>query len=711
METTVGVFLCTGCGIGEAMNCEALGKIATDEEKVKCFNAHPALCGPEGVELIKGEIEAQALDRLVIAGCSPRVKTDEFAFDSPTLFQDRCALRELVAWTQEPNHEDTQLAAEEYLRMSITKVRKAEPPEPFKEETNRDILVVGGGWTGLNAAVEAAAAGYNVQLVEKSDMLGGRARGLCKRVPTRPPFQEAEAPDVDALARKVEGNDKITVHLGHEIASIDGQPGMLDVVLSGGTEFRAGAVILAAGYEPYDPTKLSHLGYGASADVVTNEQFERMLKDGKAIKPSDGSPVRTVAFVQCAGSRDKEHLPYCSGICCAESLKQARVLRELDSDSKAYILYRDMRTPGQLEDFYKAAQDDPGVFLAKAEGIGVKTEGGLTVTAEQSLLGDDLELAADLVVLATGMVPATAGEETRILNLGYRLGPDMPVDEYGFPDSNFICFPYETRRTGMYAAGPVRQPMDALQSRDDATGAALKAIQAVEQVSRGAALHPRANDLTYPEFFLQRCTQCKRCTEECPFGALDEDEKGTPKPNPNRCRRCGVCMGACPERIVSFKNYNVEMIVSMLKAFEMPEEDDEKPRILVFLCENDAYPTMDLAALNRKRFSPWVRFIPVRCLGSVNVVFIADALSAGYDGVMLIGCKHGDDYQCHFIKGSELADKRMENVQEALQRLALESERVQITELALSDWDKLPQVLDDFVEVIEGVGPNPYKDM
>jgi len=119
---------------------------------------------------------------------------------------------------------------------------------------------------------------------------------------------------------------------------------------------------------------------------------------------------------------------------------------------------------------------------------------------------------------------------TEILNLTYRQGPDLPVLRYGFPDSHFVCFPYETRRTGIYAAGAVRAPMDSAHAQEDALGAAMKAIQSVELAAQGQAAHPRAGDLSFPSFFLQRCTQCKRCTEECPFGTLDEDEKGTPSP-------------------------------------------------------------------------------------------------------------------------------------------------------------------------------------
>jgi quinone-modifying oxidoreductase subunit QmoB len=251
--------------------------------------------------------------------------------------------------------------------------------------------------------------------------------------------------------------------------------------------------------------------------------------------------------------------------------------------------------------------------------------------------------------------------------------------------------------------------MDISSARKDGMGAALKAIQCVEAISRGAALHPRSGDITVPEFFLQRCTQCKRCTEECPFGTLDEDAKGTPLPNLLRCRRCGICMGSCPERIISFKNYSPNMISQMLKAIEIPGEEDEKPRVLVFMCENDAIPALDIAAWHRHRIDPSIRIIPVRCIGSVNTVFIADALSAGFDGILLLGCQRGDDYQCHFVRGSELANRRMENVQEKLKQLVLEPERVKVEQVELSDWDRLPKIMNEFAEAIRVMPMNPYK--
>jgi quinone-modifying oxidoreductase subunit QmoB len=296
-----------------------------------------------------------------------------------------------------------------------------------------------------------------------------------------------------------------------------------------------------------------------------------------------------------------------------------------------------------------------------------------------------------------------------ILNLDYRQGKDLPQLKHGFSDSHFICFPYETRRTGIYAAGPVRRPMDIPQAMEDATGAALKAIQAVENAGRGRAAHPRSGDLSFPIVRLEGCTQCKRCTVECPFGAIDEDEKHYPVFNESRCRRCGTCMGACPVRVISFENYSVDTVGAQLKAVDMPDEHSGKPRILVLACENDAYPALDMAGMRRLAYSPFVRVIPVRCLGSVNAIWVTDALNSGYDGVMMMGCKHGDDYQCHFVKGSELATDRMSKIEDTLKQMALETERVATYEVAITDIERVSQLINDYAKVIEKIGPSPMK--
>ncbi len=149
------------------------------------------------------------------------------------------------------------------------------------------------------------------------------------------------------------------------------------------------------------------------------------------------------------------------------------------------------------------------------------------------------------------MVP-TALDAEGALGLKYLQGRNVPTTQFGYADSHFVCFPYETRRTGIYAAGAVCQPMDLTAAARDGRAAALKAMQSIEKSSAGQAVHPRAGDLTYPGFFMQKCTACGRCTQECPFGALELNEKKNPVLNTNRCRRCGICMGACPVQIISF---------------------------------------------------------------------------------------------------------------------------------------------------------------
>lgn len=737
MDKKTGVYICTGCGIGESLDVEALSKVAAKEGKVPVCKSHPFLCGQEGVAVIKSDIEGEGVNTVIVAACSPRVNYDIFDF-GPSIVSERLNLREQVVWCHPANDEDTQMMAEDSLRMILAKVKQVELPEPFQgENLEKSVLVVGGGLAGMTAALEAAKAGYKTVLVEKSPALGGWMNTLYKQAPMKPPYTEPEEVDIAGKIKEIEAHPDVKVYVGAGIKEIAGAPGMFDITIEqeGGTVTeRAGSVILATGAVPYEATKLEHLGLGKYENVITGPMMEELAAKGKIVRPADGKEVQSIAFIQCAGSRDPDHLPYCSSVCCVESLKQATYLKEQNPEAAVYVFYKDIRTPGQYELLYKRVQKDGGIFIkGEVTGISEDDDKSLIIEAEDVLTGAKISTeSVEMVVLATGMVPTTAfgeslaaqveteGEKeaepqgevilkSNLLNLAYRQGPEMPTLKYGFPDSHFVCFPYETRRTGIYAAGSVRAPMDAISTVEDATGAAMKAIQCVELTALGSAVHPRVWDLSFPEFFMQRCTQCKRCTVECPFGAINEDEKFNPLPNPTRCRRCGVCMGACPERIISFKNYSVPMIGNMIKAIEVPEEDEEKPRIVVFVCENDAYPALDMAGIKRLTYNSWVRIIPVRCLGSMNLVWIADILSKGIDGILLLGCKHGDDYQCHFIKGSELAEYRLSKVSETLNRLALESDRVRMVQIGIMDYDQIPAIIDGFAERLEELGPNPYK--
>jgi quinone-modifying oxidoreductase subunit QmoB len=718
MESKIGVYVCSGCDIDQALDVDELVKVASKECKAPVAKTHPFLCSEEGVQMMKEDQKNEGVNRFMIAACSQRYHEATFDMGDDNIVV-RAPIREYVAWTQNTKDEkgevdeDTQLAGEEYLQMYYAKIKKHGIPEPFEQDTSKNLLVIGGGVSGMTAAMEAANAGYSVNLVEKEDHLGGFCLDEYKLIPAQAPFRDPQMNSVSEAVSAVASNDLITVHASSFVVSISGQPGEFQVKLNTDgefKEFKSGAIIMATGSHPYDAEKLTELGIKYE-NVISSVEFEQMAKSGK-IQRNDGKPALNIGFIQCAGSRTPEHLPYCSGTCCMDSLKQAAYIREQNSDAKAHIIYRDMRTPGLYEDFYRTRQDDPGVFLTQGDVVGVnETENqNITIDVDNTLFGEPVTMEMDLVVLAVGQVPSTMKGESA-LNLQYRQGPDLPELKYGYPDSHFICFPYETRRTGIYAVGSVRQPMDINDAKLDATGAALKAIQAMELTDQGKTVHPRVGDLTFPEFALSRCTSCKRCTEECPFGVLEEDEKGTPFPNPARCRSCGICMGSCPVQIISFKDSSPNIFKEMMTSYELPDEFEEKPRILIFACENDALPVFDMAALERLKINTNVRIMPMRCLGGTNLIYVTDALSVGYDGIMFMGCAFGDDYQCHFVKGSELANMRLGKVQETIGRLNLEPERVRQYAISMNDYEKLPKIIDDFVEELGDFGPNPFKGM
>ncbi len=752
MATKIGVYF-DQSSIGGGLDLESLadtvgGKWGDLTPVCKVF---PVLADKKARDEIAADIEEEGLDGVLLCGASPRVDWDLYEFEG--VLVDRVNLREQGVMSYknpdgsladpEAAPQLLEMLVTDYVNMGVVRLQKTTAPDGSPSEGVRRILVLGGGWTGLTAAVNGSLAGHEVVLVEKEENLGGRALGLLKTVPLSHPYTDVHDTGIEKKIAAVQADENITVYTKAKLIKLAGQPGDFTATIalaSGEQEVKVGAVVLATGWQPQDTKVLAPFGYGSLQNVVTAAEFEKMAKTGAITarrvafilntalaEPADPyaelcapeapaeAPAPAEGEAAAPAVKDHEsvrHLPISNAISSVVALKQAGYVCDAFEGGQAFILYDSMVVQGIHERFYKAAQDRLGVMMSKAEirSITQAADGSLNVLCDKTLIGDDIEINVDMVVLPTGIVPATAKDP--IVNFDYRQGPAFPDLELfeGYADSNYICFPYETRRTGVYAAGCVRQPMMLDAAEEDAVGATMKAIQCIESANKGVAVHPRSGDLSYPLFNFVRCTQCKRCTEECPFGALDDDEKGTPKPNPARCRRCGTCMGACPERVISFANYNIDQIGSMIREINVPPDMKKGgPRVIILACENDAYPALDMAAMRGKHWSPYVRIIPVRCLGSVNAIWVADAMSKGIDGVMMLGCKYGDDYQCHFVKGSEICKRRKENIAETLNRLGVEPDRVEQYEVAIDEYDKLPGVIEDFMNMILEKGPNPFK--
>lgn len=403
---------------------------------------------------------------------------------------------------------------------------------------HKSILVVGGGVSGLTAAIEASEAGSEVYLVEQKSYLGGRVAQmnqyfpkLCppncgleinfKRIKQNPRIKFFTLSEIEKIDG-VEGDYTVTVksnpryvnhnctacgkcteacpaeranefnygmgktkaiYNAHEFAFpmkyvIDGSAclgaecgkcvaaceyGAIELDMSAKSfNLNVGSIVWATGWEPYDATKVDYYGFGRHQNVITNVMMERLAASngptaGKILRPSDGKEVKTIAFVQCAGSRDENHLPYCSGVCCMASLKQATYVKSASPDAKIYMFYIDVRAMGKHEDFYTKVQDDINMIKGKVGEISEDPETkDLIVQVENQLTGEIMKETVDMVVLATGMAPSTSSA----------------LDTISYDEDGFIV-----SQPGIFGAGCAKKPLDVSSSVKDSTSAALKAIQ------------------------------------------------------------------------------------------------------------------------------------------------------------------------------------------------------------------------------------------
>lgn len=267
---------------------------------------------------------------------------------------------------------------------------------------------------------------------------------------------------IDPLTcRKMDGCRLCVDACKYDAIDLDDQPKTMDL--------NVGSIIIATGWKPYDASKMDNLGFGQYQNVVTNVMFERLAAqngptEGKIVTP-DGKPVNSIAFVQCAGSRDENHLGYCSAICCLASMKQATYIREQNPDSQVYIFYIDIRAPGRYEDVYKKAKADENITFIKGKVAKVEEEASkkLTVEAENAVTGEKIRKTVDMVVLATGMQPNASDSKIPGLNVTY--------DEYGFI----------TAGDGIFSVGVATNPTEVSSANEDATAAALRAIQVLRR--------------------------------------------------------------------------------------------------------------------------------------------------------------------------------------------------------------------------------------
>lgn len=459
---------------------------------------------------------------------------------------------------------------------------------------------------------------------------------------------------------------------------------------------QVGAVLVATGWDPYPLSRVAGLGYSRHGCMISNLEMEQLLgadRLGLGSNPEFSlADLKEIGFLQCVGSRDERHLKYCSSVCCTAALKQALQVKERAPEANCYVFFMDMRSPGFDEELYLRARDLGVIFIRERPRVepAPGTE-KLAVSVIDPILGRPLRVNLDLLVLAAGMAPSQGTPDVaQVLNL--------PQNSHGFFESHHQCYPEESQRTGIYVGGCAREPMKVSHAIESAHLAAMKALKFLEGTFTVAP--------TFPVVDKTRCDQCKRCMEECPFSSFVFDEKGFPTPDLAKCRQCGNCMGLCPLAVISLKHQTIKQTAAQVEAIDISFMGNGEPVVLAFLCENDAYPAARAAALSGLPVPPNVIFTRVRCAGSVNNALVADALSFGIDGVLIAGCQEG---QCHFVRGSQLVQKRSGDLGDKLKKMVIEPERVRFASLEIREANKYVDLLHSYIADLKAMGPNPFK--
>ncbi len=565
----IGVFVChCGINIAGVVDVERVAEEIGRHPDVVHAATYRYMCSDPGQQLLRDAIKEHDLDAVVVAACSPAMheKTFRRAAAAADMNPYRCEIaniREQCSWVHEHEPERATEKAVDIMRTFVEKAAWNEELEPFSLPLTKRALVVGGGIAGMQAALDVANASFPVVLVEREEHLGGKMAQLSGTY-----LNFSAAPGL--LERKIEqvlNHPNIEVLTSARVAEVDGYVGNFCVQVESGQarkEREIGAIVIATGWDPYPLKRLPEYGGGDIPDVVDSLAFEGMLRDGAEIRrPSDGRVPHEVVFVQCAGSRDPERgVPYCSKVCCMVVAKQAMMFKECVPDGQAYVFYIDIRSAGKgYDEYVQQAMEEHDILYLRGKVSKLfrsppdAREGGeggkMVVWGVDTLSGHPVEVAADLVVLAT---PLTPSEQAPELAQTLRAA----VDQNGFfNEAHPKLRPVESLTAGVFLAGAAQGPKDIPEAVAQASGAAAKVLQMFSQDSM-------TQEPAVACVIAQLCSACGACVEACPYGAREVHPLWhIATVNAALCQNCGGCVAACPNKASQVYNWTPKQILAM----------------------------------------------------------------------------------------------------------------------------------------------------
>lgn len=556
----IGVFVChCGINIGSVVDVPNSVEFARSLPNVVYAGENLFTCSQDTQQLMKEIIEEHKLNRVVVASCSP--STHEALFQetlreaglNPHLFE-MANIRNQCSWVHRDDHAEATRKANRLIKIAVGKSRLQEPLHSVALGVTQKGLVIGGGLAGMTAALSIAKQGFEVALIEREDKLGGNLNDLAYTL------DGTKVSDfLQELKDEITDNDKVKVYLNSTVKDIDGYIGNYITSIQTENEvieYEHGVIIITIGANASKPKEYL---FGKHQDVITQRDLEHALEDD----PKSYKKMKSAVFIQCVGSRDEEH-PYCSRICCAQAVKNAMRLKELNPKMEVSILYRDMRTFGFYEKYYQQARQMGVVFIrykedAKPEvGIDHKkmvlNEKGLYVKLTDHVLGTEITLNPDKIILSPAIVPQ---EDAEVLSQMLKI----PLNEDNFfMEAHVKLRPVDFAAEGIFLAGLAHSPKGMEDTISQAKAAAERAcsiISSKEYIS----------EANIAKVNLDICVGCGMCVSVCPYDApqlIWLNGKEYAHVNSALCKGCGSCAAVCPSGAMQQLGYREEQTLAML---------------------------------------------------------------------------------------------------------------------------------------------------
>jgi heterodisulfide reductase subunit A len=579
----IGAFIChCGINIGGYIDVPSVVKYVKKLDGVVYAEDSLYACSPDTQSRILEIIKEHRLNRIMIASCTPRTHEPLFretlkeAGLNPYLFE-MANIRDQCSWIHMHEPEEATLKAKDLVRMAVTKLRLLEPLPVVSIDVIQKGLVIGGGLAGMTAALEMAGQGFEVHLIEKEARLGGNLRNLYFTI------EGSEVQDhLRSMIRKVEDNPLVHVYKNAKIKDIEGYIGNYKTRFridptpyskspdsntqdSGIMEIEHGIIIVATGAKESVPTEYF---YDKDKRVITQLEFEKRLFEEKSDEESETQNPKSIVMIQCVGSRETAH-PYCSRVCCTGAIKNALRLKKKHPEVNVFILYRDVRTYGAREKYYREARDKGIIFIRydkdhkpeirydKDHKSDIQSmDNSLIVKIKDAILDRDLLLETDLLVLSACMTP---GEDTQ--DLARMLKVPLNTDGF-FLEAHMKLRPVDFATEGVFMAGTCHSPKFIDESISQSIAAVSRACTIISKdtYEAEAAIASVNEDI---------CAGCGICKVVCSYGAIDivkEGEKHKVKVTDAICKGCGSCVAACPSGAMEQKGFKSGQLLAMVDA-------------------------------------------------------------------------------------------------------------------------------------------------